>query len=123
MSMFYEWFSPARFVQRPNIGDIDQILGMVPDDASVMMPSYMLDIAKPTQRSRAYYQVYYENEAKPREEYVIIDKDIVSATETREGRQRLQVLIDDPANGYELITQRGNLELYRWPGGANNGTS
>ncbi|RJQ45560.1 MAG: DUF2079 domain-containing protein [Gaiellales bacterium] len=113
ISMFYKWFLPERFTPRENIAAIENIFSLIPADASIIMPSYLLEKAGPSQEIRSYYQVYYESvdgEAKPREEYVIMDTDIVSAQESRDGREVLESLIE--RHDYALLFQEGNLSLY-----------
>lgn len=113
-SMFYQWLSPAKFKARTNSQAIETLLDKLPDDASVVMPSYLLQKVKPSQAARFYNQVYYETFAgitRPEEKYFIIDTNIVSAQEARAGRETLEDLVSD-GDRYTLICRQDNLSLY-----------
>lgn len=113
-SMFYQWLSPAKFKPRPNSEAIEALLRKLPDDATVVMPDYLLPKVKPLQAARFYNQVYYQamdGTTRPGEKFFVIDTNIVSAMEARTAREVLEAAVSENRE-YTLIFSQDNLSLY-----------
>ena len=118
-ALAYTWFSPGRYTPRYNYGTAMEIMNQIPDDASVMLPIYMIIKAKPDQQVRGYYQVRYEVNQKG---YLTIDEDYI-VLDSRKIRKELQDIPENEGEklvrekvqaspDYLMVLDRDDLQLY-----------
>lgn len=84
-SSFHTWFNPELYQPRYNYEASREALSILPGDAKVMMPEFMLVYASQGQTVRGFHQIEYEIDLKGSfsvpEDYVIIDRRIPSRDE------------------------------------------
>lgn len=117
LSVFHIWYAPDRFLPRYNYDAAVEALEFLPEDASVMLPLYMLVRAKKTQAPAGYYQVAYRTDLGLeilQEDYIIIDRVVpgeLKETRLFQGLSQLENALE-ASDDYDLVYKRDDLELY-----------
>ena len=84
LTPFHTWFNPGMYQPRYNYDAAREAFSMVPDDAKVELPEFMLAYAKPEQTLFGFHQATYQLEQQSRfyvqADYVIVDLHIPART-------------------------------------------
>ncbi|MFA5802742.1 MAG: DUF2079 domain-containing protein [Thermoleophilia bacterium] len=77
-SAFHTWFNPDLYKPRYNYDAALEAFNRVPEDATLMMPEFMLAYGRPDQAVRGFPQVKYQKDLEGRfvltEDYIILDR-------------------------------------------------
>ncbi|MHB1412747.1 MAG: DUF2079 domain-containing protein [Thermoleophilia bacterium] len=120
LALTYSWFTPARYAPAYNYDAAMKIMGMLPNNASVIMPDYMIVRAPKTQNVQGYYQLSYQNdeqgELDVEQQYVIIDSvpfpESWRSDKTYDGLALLKEKVySDPR--FVKIFEADNLQLFK----------
>jgi uncharacterized membrane protein len=118
ISAFHTWFNPDMYRPRYNYDAAIKAFNMVPDNAKLMMPEYMLADGKPNQTLRGFHQVVYQNELKGKfnltEDYVIIDRRIPNrdaGNQYYRGLAEVTNLLNNSSN-FTCVFSQNDIELW-----------
>lgn len=120
VALIYTWFTPGRYSPGENYDAAMQIMALLPDDASVIMPNYMIPRAPAGQKIQGYYQLSYEYKNLDgldiEQEYVIIDSEPFPEAWRRDltydGLALVkEAILESPQ--YHKVFDAGNLQLYK----------
>jgi uncharacterized membrane protein len=121
LALSYTWFSPGYYKPSQNYEAAVSMIEMIPSDASVMMPKYMMVKAQGSQRVKGYYQAEYEYAQKGDinlvQDYIIIDSSEVpeswkSDVQEFRGRERVIDSLDSSPD-YILVFSEDNLKMFQ----------
>ncbi len=118
MALSYTWLNPGWYAPRYNYETAISLLNAVPDDASVILPDYLLARAKPEQQVRGYYQVPYEVDETGslfiEQDYVILDTFLPKSWQGSRYDEGLQTLTKelDAEPALTKAIDQGDLKLY-----------
>lgn len=84
LAPFHTWFNPDLYRPRYNYEAAREAFGMIPDDARIRMPEFMLAYAKPEQTLSGFHQATYQEDLEGgftiKDDYIIIDRRIPART-------------------------------------------
>ncbi|MBI5870697.1 MAG: DUF2079 domain-containing protein [Actinobacteria bacterium] len=84
LAPFHTWFNPDLYRPRYNYEAAREAFGMIPDDARVRLPEFMLAYAKPEQTLSGFHQATYQEDLEGgfiiKDDYIIIDRRIPART-------------------------------------------
>ncbi|GBE57318.1 hypothetical protein BMS3Abin01_00230 [bacterium BMS3Abin01] len=84
LSVSHTWFNPGLYRPRYNYNEALEAFQMIPDDASIMLPEFMLVYGKPDQALGSFHQITYQLEEdggfEVTADYVLIDLRIPERT-------------------------------------------
>lgn len=111
------WFSPDRFTPRENYDTAMGIMRRLPDDASVILPIYLVVMAEPGQRPYSYYQAPYEIDETGglyvEQDYVLLDmKTLPTYKRYFDGFVALRETMESSPD-FILVEQSDDLFLYQ----------
>lgn len=114
---FHVWFNPDRYQPRYNYNEALDLIDMVPDNTSVVLPMYLLIHSQDSQEAVGYYQIAYRvDQSLPilQEDYIIIDNYIppeLKNLRVYSGLASLRAALAESGD-YEQGAVRGDLTLY-----------
>jgi len=118
LAPFHTWFNADLYRPRYNYEAALQAFSMVPEDASVRLPEFMLAYAKPTQNLGGYLQASYQKEQEGivtvNQNYLIIDRRIPMRTGDNRYYEGLidvtEYILNSP--DFRKVYGKDDIELY-----------
>lgn len=115
---FHTWFNPALYQPRYNYEAALEAFNMVPDDARVRLPEFMMAYGKPTQTLSSFHQATYQEDTTGvlniRDDYLIVDTRIPARKGDNLYYHGLEIvtgyLLQSP--DFRKIYERDDIELY-----------
>jgi hypothetical protein len=84
LAPFHTWFNPDLYRPRYNYEAAREAFWMIPDDARIRLPEFMLAYAKPEQTLSGFHQATYQEDLEGgfsiKDDYIIIDRRIPART-------------------------------------------
>lgn len=117
LSAFHIWFSPGYYTPRYNYDTAREILNMLPDDATVVLPTYMLLHTQDSQVLTGYYQIAYRVDLGNdvlQENYIVIDEIVpqeLKDSSLFQGQSKLKSAVTQSPD-FHLIYEQDDLKLY-----------
>ena len=114
----YSWFNTGWFQPRYNSEAAHSIMDQIPENASAILPSYMLILTTPDQQVRGYYQVPYEvseiGHLDLEQDYVVLDDNMPPSwqeTGLNEGLEEIEAKVR-ASSEFTRVFDEDDLELY-----------
>lgn len=115
---FHAWFNPDLLKPRYNYDAAQEAFSMIPNDARVRLPEFMLAYAKPTQILSGFHQTTYQEDLTGgftvKDDYLIVDRRIPART----GDDRYYHGLEDVTSyllqspDFRKVYERDDIELY-----------
>lgn len=118
LAPFHTWFNPDLYRPRYNYEAAREAFSMVPADARVRLPEFMLAYAKPTQSLAGFHQATYQEDMTGgfivKDDYLIVDRRIPARTGDDRYYHGLELvtgyLLESP--DFRKMYERDDIELY-----------
>ncbi|MBE0428990.1 MAG: DUF2079 domain-containing protein [Thermoleophilia bacterium] len=117
-SAFHTWFNPGLYQPRYNYEAALEALDMIPGDAAVRLPEYMLLYARPDQKAHGFHQIAYQIDLRGEfvlsEDYILLDSRIPARSGDSQYFQGVVEVVNylDGSQEFEKVFARDDLELY-----------
>lgn len=118
LAPFHTWFNPDLYRPRYNYEAAREAFGMIPDDARIRLPEFMLAYARPAQTLSGYHQATYQEDLAGgfviKDDYLIIDRRIPARTGDNRYYNGLEDITDYlmQSPDFRKVYERDDIELY-----------
>ncbi|MHB8160058.1 MAG: DUF2079 domain-containing protein [Thermoleophilia bacterium] len=118
LAPFHTWFNLDLYRPRYNYEAAREAFSMIPDDARVRLPEFMLAYARPTQTLSGYHQATYQEDLAGgfvvKDDYLIIDRRLPARTGDDRYYHGLEDITDYlmQSPDFRKVYERDDIELY-----------